>query len=203
MQAALPVLAALVATVLLTPAAWPATEEGWQPAGWNSGVQLDYRPTPSGFRAYRGSVEVCTDLGPLRRFVADAAHLDEWIPYTEEARELPHEEPEQLYYLRTSAPWPFKSRDMVYRLTPLPEDRTDTISIELEGVPDALPERHDAVRMTSAEGGWTLVSGNGRIEVTLSLAVNPGRAPAFFADRRLAATVGGTLANLARQFPCE
>jgi hypothetical protein len=180
-----------------------ATEDNWSPAGKTRGVTLDSRPTPAGYRAYRGSVRVCTDLRGLQRFVADASRLHEWIPYTEEARALPGQRRWERYYLRTSAPWPFKSRDMVYRLVPEPAGEVGTIHIRLEGLPDALPEREDAVRMTSADGRWTLTPRDGHIRVALSLAVNPGPVPTFFANRRMAATVAGTLTNLAEQFPCK
>jgi hypothetical protein len=180
-----------------------ATEDNWSPAGKTRGVILDSRPTPAGYRAYRGSVSVCTDLRGLQRFVADASRLHEWIPYTEEARSLPGQRGWERYYLRTSAPWPFKSRDMVYRLVPEPVGEAGTIHIRLEGLPDALPKREDTVRMTSADGRWTLTPRDGHIRVALSLSVNPRSVPAFFANRRAAATVAGTLANLAEQFPCN
>jgi hypothetical protein len=194
-----PVVAAV--TLLLM---WPTAAAGddWHPAGENRGVALESRPTADGYRAYRGAVTVCTDLAGLQRFVADASRLDEWIPFTEAARALPNEDGQQLYYLRTSAPWPFKSRDMVYRLTSESAVDDGTIHIRLEGLPDALPEQQGVVRMKSAEGRWALTPGNGHIHVELRLAANARRAPAFFADRRLAATVAGTLANLAEEFPC-
>jgi len=119
-----------------------------------NGIDLQSQPRETGFTAYRGSVTVCAGLDELQAFVADASRFHEWLPYTEEARNL--ECPEsggELYYLRNSAPWPLRTAD-------------------------------------------------GRTHVRLSLAVKPGRAPAYFVNRRLAATVGGTLANLQEPFPC-
>jgi hypothetical protein len=194
------VLGAAIVVLCASPA---AADDTWSPAGETRGVALQSRPTATSFRAYRGAVAACTDLVSLLRFVADASRLREWIPHTAESHALPEQGGHALYYLRTSAPWPFKSRDMVYRLTPEPADEGGTIRIGLEGVPDALPARRDAVRMTAADGTWTFTPGGGRIHVELELAVDPGFAPAFFADRRLAATVAGTLANLAERFPCE
>lgn len=167
-----------------------------------NGIDLQSQPRESGFTAYRGTVTVCAGLEELQAFVADASRFHEWLPYTEEARDL--EDPEgggQLYYLRNSAPWPLQSRDMIYKLTRQPGEG-DVLRIALEGVPQALPPQAGAVRMESAEGLWTLRTADGRIHVGLSLAVNPGRAPAYFVNRRLAATVGGTLANLQERFPC-
>ena len=192
-----------LAAVILLLVVLPGMADGdWSPAGKQRGVTLEAKRTSSGHRAYRGAVLVCTDLAELQRFVADASRLEEWIPYTEAAWSVPDPAGERLYYMRTSAPWPFRSRDMVYRLSQEPSDGDGPIHIDLEGVPDALPEKEEAVRMRSADGRWTLTRQDGGIEVALRLTVDPGPAPAFFANRRLAATVAGTLSNLAAQFPC-
>lgn len=195
-------LAVLAATAPApAPAAEPAAEPDWRPATEREGIALEWRPTDTVYRAFRGSVSVCTDLDGLQGFVGDATRLTDWVPYTEAARVLPAGEGQQLYYLRTRAPWPFQSRDMVYQLT---RERAagDAMIIALEGRPDALPEQRDAVRMRSAKGRWTLEPRDGRIDVTLELTADP-RAPAFYANHRLAATVAGTLANLAERFPCD
>lgn len=179
-----------------------AADDDWQRDGVWRGVALEYHTADSGYRAYRGTVHVCTTLPGLQAFVADASRLKAWIPFTEEAYALPGSGHAILYYLRTSAPWPFKSRDMVYRLVQRPADGSRTLLIDLQGVPDAVPEQSDAVRLKAADGRWMLTLEGGVIGVTLVLAIDPRPAPAFLANRRLAATVGGMLANLAAQFPC-
>ncbi|HEX7036300.1 MAG TPA: hypothetical protein VF210_11025, partial [Pseudomonadales bacterium] len=165
------------------------------------GVTLEWRLSDVGGRAYRGLVTVCTSLSELRDFVTDPSRLADWVAFTEAAHAVPAPEGERLYYLRTSAPWPFKSRDMVYRLRP--SEAPDGVRLVVEGVPDAVPERDGAVRMRAAEGEWLLDRTDGRIRVTFRLAVDPGRLPAFLLNRRLAATVAGTLGNLADRFPCD
>lgn len=195
-------LAALTGVWASASAPAPA-DAAWSPAGENRGVALEWAPSDIGQRAYRGAVTVCTDLHGLQTFVADASRLHRWIPNTEEAYALPDEGPHPRYYLRTGAPWPFKSRDMVYRLVAQPADDSGSLRITLAGEPQAIPVRSDAVRMDAARGLWILTPGNGRIHVSLELAVDAGRVPGFFANRRLAATVGGILANLATQFPCR
>ncbi len=192
---------ALLAAIALCPGL-PSAAPGWTPERTVDGIDLESQPRDSGYDAYRGTVIVCAGLDELQAFVGDASRFHEWLPYTEEARAL--QDPEgggELYYLRNSAPWPLQSRDMVYRLTREPGGG-DVLRIALEGVPQALPPQAGAVRMEGAEGLWTLRTDNGRIHVALSLAVNPGGAPRFFVNRRLAATVGGTLANLQEHFPC-
>ncbi len=183
-------------------AAGPAAERVWDDDGTVRGVRLEHRPADGGYRTYRGTVRVCTGLSRLRQFVADPSRLQEWIPYTREARALPSTGNVVVYYLRTIAPWPFKDRDMVYRIAPLPPDGSGTLRIGLTGVPGAIPEQRGAVRLAAADGLWTLALEDDAVAVTLRLTIDARPAPAFLANRRLAATVSGMLANLAARFPC-
>ncbi|MFW6092644.1 MAG: SRPBCC family protein [Pseudomonadota bacterium] len=177
-----------------------AAAEAWQPAGTIDGIAMTARPTGTGFDAYRATVEVCTGASTLERFVTDASSFGEWIPYTVEARQIESGDGAVRYYVRTDAPWPARDRDMVYRLDSRRSD--EALVIAVTGVPDYLPPQEGAVRMAGAEGEWRLRPRGDRLEVTFSLAVNPGNAPARFSNRRLAATVAGTLNNLTERFPC-
>jgi hypothetical protein len=204
--AAGPALIALCA-VLLPMASATAGEIAWTDAGEVNGVPMEWRPSLLGHRAYRGTTVVCTSLETLRDFVIDASRLGEWIPFTEAAHAVPAPDGEHRYYLRTSAPWPLKSRDMVYALSAdAPagaRSADDALRLDVRGLPDAVPEHDAVVRMRAAEGGWILAPEHGAITVSFELAVDPGRVPDFFVNRRLAATVGGTLANLTERFPCD
>lgn len=193
----------VLAALLLTPLGAVASE--WTGAGTVRDVALESRPTASGFAEYRGRVSVCTSRQTLARFVTDARHLQSWVPFTETAHALSDDGRGTRYYVRSDAPWPFRSRDMVYRVLPGSDAAAGTgaaLHIDLVGEPDAIPERSDAVRMAGASGRWELEVHDGRIDVGLRMTVDPGSVPRFFANRRIAATVGGMLANLRERFPC-
>lgn len=198
--------AALLAALWATTAG--AAESGWSAARTVRGVALESRPTPSGFAEYRGQVSVCTSQQNLERFVTDASRFPSWVPFTETAHALPDDGRGTRYYVRTDAPWPFRSRDMVYRVMPRGADGEGSadgagrLRIDLAGEPDAIPERGDAVRMAGAGGRWVLEARGERIDVALRMSVDPGSVPRFFANQRIAATVGGMLANLRQRFPC-
>lgn len=192
-----------IAGILLLAGILRADDGDWRRAGSRQGIELSYRQTDSAYRAYRGAVAVCTDLVSLQTFVTDAARLEEWIAYTEEAHGVGDVDGREGYYVKTSAPWPFQSRDMIYQLAVEPAGTSGALRIGILGVPDAAPPQRNAVRMASAEGGWLLTPHRGRIRVTMWLTVDPVGVPAFFANRRLAAAVAGTLANLADRFPCR
>lgn len=183
---------------------WPvvcSAGQSWETDRSVGGIALEAQSQPSGFKAYRGAVTVCVGLDGLQSFVSDASRFEQWLPYTEEARALASPGEAELYYLRNESPWPLRSRDMIYRLTPLSTDEGE-LRIALRGKPDALPRQAGAVRMKSAEGLWVLRADGARTQVEFSLAVDPGPAPTAFINRRMAATVGGALANLRERFPC-
>ena len=64
------------------------------------------------------AASVCATLPQLVAFVEDVAAFEQWIPDTAEARLIERPTPRtQIYYIRTSMPWPVKDRDMIYRLS--------------------------------------------------------------------------------------
>lgn len=176
----------------------------WKAAREVDGVAVESRPAPTGFDEFRGRVRVCTDLDGLQQFVGDPTRFSEWIPFTDRAHALPGEAGSDVerYYLRSTTPWPLRPRDLVYRLEREPAGTDGVLRIRLTGLPDAVPPSEDAVRMDGAEGQWTLRPDTGGIDVALQLAVDPGRVPAMFANRRMGITVGRMLANLRERFTC-
>lgn len=192
----------LIPLVLVAAASVESSE--WFPAKVVDGVQVEARSTPSGFDRHRGEVLVCADTSRLQAFMADVSHWHEWIPDVKEVRLLETEPESVTLYMETAVPWPFKTRDMVYRLT-LAEssDDRERLRISIVGLPDYLPRAKDAYRMLEAAGEWRMTREGDRVRVIYELYVDPGRVPRFLANRRLAASVGKTLANLAALFPCK
>ena len=75
--------------------------------------------------------------------------------------------------------------------------------VDMLGLPAYLPPEPGVVRMDSVEGEWLFVPEGSEVVVQLTIHVEPGaRVPKFLANRRLAQSVGRTLAGLARNFPC-
>ncbi len=91
---------------------------GWTLSTDTDGIAVYTRPMPgSAYAQVRASASVCATLPELVAFVEDVARFDTWIPDTEDARLLARPSPiSQIYYIRTSMPWPVKHRDMVYQV---------------------------------------------------------------------------------------
>lgn len=199
--ARLPALLMALLMVLVPPLLGAEAVDGWTPVREVDGIGVESRPTNSGFNEHRGEALVCSSIGALEDFVADTSRFVDWLPYTKSARLLDSSDQEFVYYVRSTTPWPLNDRDMVYQITRY-DDLDAGIRLRVLGLPDYQPEEHNVTRIREASGQWRLREEGVGISVSYQLYVNPGRVPAFMANRRLALVVGKTLANLAAQFPC-
>jgi hypothetical protein len=177
-------------------------DDDWHPVGTYDGVVVEAAKGRTGFDAHRASVVVCTNLDEISAFIADADNFHKWIAFTQEARLLEEDGERTLYYHRSSAPWPVRDRDMVYELQPH-FDKAGNLHIRMTGLPNFLPVQQGVVRMQMVDGEWLFSADHGEVRVQLTVDADPGHIARFLANRRLAATVGYTLANLAKQFPCS
>lgn len=176
------------------------TAAPWHQVREVDGVLVEARPTVTGFDAHRARIHVCTDMSSLAEFVVDPSRFVDWIAFTRSARLLEKSEDSAVYYVRSTTPWPLKDADMVYRIARNPT--SDGLNLSLTGLPDYLPSEKDATRIHSANGMWRIVPDDRGLGVSYELYVNPGSVLQSFANQRLAAAVGKTLANLAAHYPC-
>ncbi|HTK96878.1 MAG TPA: START domain-containing protein [Pseudomonadales bacterium] len=185
-------------------AATPATETAeWTELEKANGTVVYTRPFPgSAFPEVRASGDVCATLPQLVAFVEDVAAFEQWIPDTAEARLLERPTPRtQIYYIRTSMPWPVKDRDMIYRLSETAESMTTKISVRIEGLPDYRPVDSRAVRMSGVSGRWSFVQSGGRTRIDLDMHIEPGGGvPNWLARQRIVGTPTKMLTNLKRHF---
>ena len=191
----------LMLAALIIGAAGQAAAGGWMPGRQVEGVAMEYRTTTSGFHEHRGETLLCADLHALEAFVADTSRFPEWVPYTRSARLLDSSDQAFVYYVRSTTPWPMQDRDMVYEITRY-DEADGSVRLDVVGLPDFYPEEQNVTRIREAAGEWRLLEEAEVISVRYQLYVDPGRVPAFAANRRLASVVGKTLANLAAHFPC-
>ncbi len=185
--------------------ATPAAEDSrWKPLGESDGVAVYVRPfANSALPEVRATATVCATLPQLVAWVEDTERFDRWIPDTEQARLLARPSPrEQIYYIRTSMPWPIKHRDMIYRLTEVPVVSSPSeVRVAMEGLPDYLPAYPGVIRMSSVSGEWRLRGEGRRTHIRLDLHIEPGGSlPAWLVKRRMVTTPSKMLKNLEREF---
>jgi hypothetical protein len=181
----------------------PLDSAEWKPSGDADGIAVFTRAMPrSDYAQVRAGVTVCATLPELVAFVEDVSRFDTWIPDTQEARLL--ERPSrrtQIYYIRTTMPWPVQHRDMVYRVTESGDPAEGAVSVLLEGLPDFLPEYRGIVRMRSVSGRWEFHEHGGMTRIDLELHIEPGGTlPVWLARQRVVGTPRAMLHNLERAF---
>lgn len=193
----------LLITLLALSAAGSGGSDVWRPVYKASAAKVEAARTESGFDRHRGEVSVCGSMAAVTGFAADVERYPEWVSHTEEARLIMRSPQRTVFYLRNSAPWPMKPRDMVYELVPEVIDER-TVTVAMNGLPDEIPVEAGVVRMKSAQGEWLFqAEAGGELRVGLSLYIEPGRAPRLFANRRFAHMIGDTLSALAKRYPCS
>ena len=175
----------------------------WRTVYTVQAVTVEAADTDTGFDRHRGTVALCGSLEDVVGFAGAVEGYPDWVAHTLESRRIEQSPERTVFYLRNSAPWPMRPRDMVYEL--IPEFIDDhRVRVLMNGIPDALPPEAGVVRMELAEGSWLFRADDaGELEVQLSLYILPGRAPKGFANRRFAHMIGDTLAALAERFPCS
>jgi hypothetical protein len=178
-------------------------DDKWRAVYRASHASVEAAKTASGFDRHRGEVFVCGTIQEVTDFAADVERYSDWVSHTEQARLISRTPERTVFYLRNSAPWPMKDRDMVYELVPdIIDERT--VVVAMNGLPQEIPAEPGVVRMKLAQGEWRFQSlATGELSVRLSLYIEPGRAPKLFANRRFAHMIGDTLSALAERYPCS
>jgi hypothetical protein len=196
---------ASVALLLATGLGVAAAEEGaWRTIRHDDALEVSTRPVAgSQFDEVRVVGNVCASLEALTGYVQDVQHFPDWIPDTAQAEQLAQPNArERIYYVRTDMPWPVKDRDMIYRVVVTPGAVANAAAIEMQGLPDYLPKKEDAIRMTSLHGAWQIEQrAAGLTHVALEMRVEPGGSvPTWLARRRIVALPTGMVENLQREF---
>jgi len=197
------VLCSIVSPALAS-AAPPADNVGWTELDQAHGIAVFTRPYEgSSYPEVRASGTVCATLPQLVAFVEDVSAFEQWIPDTAEARLIERPTPRtQIYYIRTSLPWPVKDRDMIYRLSEVAgASSTTPISVAIEGLPDYLPVDAHATRMKGVSGRWTFDQSGDQTRIDLDMHIEPGGGvPAWLARQRIVGAPTRMLTNLKEHF---
>jgi hypothetical protein len=145
---------------------------------------------------------LCTSSEAFQTLLNDVDGYKRWIPSVLEARALSKSTNSQIYYVKYSTPWPFKPRDMIYRMSAPSSDEVPLVTVTVEGLPEYIEPVQAVVRLKAARGSWHFSDTPEGLLVVYTMYVDAGNAPAAIANRRLKSTVSATFANLRNAFPC-
>jgi len=170
-------------TVLLATAS--AQAEDWKVAKEKDGIKVSLSEVPdSKYKAYQGVTVMKTTMAKLRALQEDVAGACAWIHECKSQKLLKHEGDKSWTYTQFNTPWPVTSRDSVLEVTTV-EGADGSLTRNLKGVPEYLPEEKGFVRVTEVDGFWKFVpKGADQIEVTYQVHTEPGGdVPSWLANK--------------------
>ena len=140
----------------------------------------------SDFKAFKATMTVGASTDEILKILKETVRYTKWYGYTKTATLLKQEKNVQYNYVETIFPWPFKNRDMVYKMTTL-KLNNNSIKISLEGIPDYIQEKKGIIRMKKAEGYILLQPSGNTTEIIYIFHSEPGdNIPAWLANSSIA-----------------
>jgi hypothetical protein len=150
----------------------------------------------SSFKSFKAIMTVDASIDELLKILKNTASYTKWYGYTKTATLLKREKNIQYNYVETIFPWPFRNRDMVYKMT-TDEFNKNSIKISLQGIPNYVQEKKGIVRMKKAEGYISLQHSGNKTEVIYVLHSEPGdNIPTWMANNSIAKLPFKTLSGL-------
>lgn len=150
----------------------------------------------SNFKAFKAIMTVTATTDEILKTLKNANDYSEWYGYTKASILLKQEQSVQYNYIETKFPWPYRNRDMVYKMS-IDTLMSGEIKISLEGIPNYIPEKKGKVRMKKAEGYILLNSSGYNTEIIYVFHSEPGNnIPFWLANNSIANLPFKTLSGL-------
>lgn len=150
----------------------------------------------SDFKSFKAIAFVEASTIEIIKILRDADSYTKWYGFTKTSKLLEQHGDEQYNYVETIFPWPFKNRDMVYKMS-ISTSNPDSTTIHLLGIPDYIPEKNGLVRMQKAEGYMSLKQIANMTEITYQFHSEPGdNVPVWLANNSISELPFRTLSGL-------
>ena len=195
----------MIEAVLLASALTLNHDLDWRPLRDADGVR-SFRVDVDGSShdAYRADGRVCADQMALFSLFQNVDGFVTWLPRTESAERIEGgDEFSPLIHVVSDAPWPMRSRDMVYRITLQTDLEGSSATVDIEGLPEHIPPRKGRVRLRSASGHWDINLADTHADLSFMLHIDVGRIPSALAARSLHHAVRNAIRNLQKLHPCD
>ena len=169
-------------TVLVT---GMAQAEDWKVAKQEDGIKVSLSEVPgSQYKAYQGVAIIKASVAKLRSLQEDVAGACAWVHECKSQKILKHEGDKTWTYTQFNTPWPVTPRDSVLQITTV-EGADGSLTRNLLGQPDYIPEEKGFVRVAQVEGFWKMVpKGPNETEVTYQVHTEPGGSvPSWLANK--------------------
>jgi len=150
----------------------------------------------SDFKSFKAVMTVDATTNEILKTLKNTSNYTKWYGYTKTATLLKQENNVQYNYIETIFPWPFRNRDMVYKMT-TNKLNSGVIKISLKGISDYIQDKKGIIRMKKAEGYILLQPLNNTTEILYVFHSEPGDSvPAWMANSSIAKLPFKTLSGL-------
>lgn len=150
----------------------------------------------SDFKSFKAVTLVDASGSEVIKLLRNADGYTNWFGFTKTSKVLEQEGNTQYNYVETIFPWPYKNRDMIYKMS-IDTSSPKVIEISLEGIPHYIPEKKKIVRMEKASGYMLLNTTGNKTEVTYVFHSEPGgKIPVRLANNSIAELPYKTLTGL-------
>ncbi|MEO9483802.1 MAG: START domain-containing protein [Ekhidna sp.] len=176
-----------------------AGQNAWEIDKKESGIVV-YTKAKKGsvFKAFKAVTSLKASADEIMEVLKNADDYARWYGYTKTSKLLRHEKDIQYNYVETIFPWPYRNRDMVYKMSIKALD-SGVVKISLNGLPDYIPAKKGVVRMKKAEGYILLQSLGTHTDVIYVFHSEPGdNVPGWLANNSIAELPFKTLLGLKR-----
>jgi len=162
-----------------------AQAEPWVVAKDEEGIKVSLSEVAgSKYKAYRGETVIKASVAKLRAMQEDVAGACTWIHECKAQKLLKHQGDQTWTYTQFNTPWPVTPRDSVLHITTV--DGSDgSITRNLAGAANYVPEEKGFVRVAQVEGFWKMVpQGANQTQVIYQVHTEPGGSvPSWLANK--------------------
>ena len=197
---------ALYSGFLFVLLSFTAQVQAWSLAKDKQGVRVFTQDSSySGFKMFRGEVQLSTSLQQALEFLKDPKKAPLWLHDCTESRLLESiSSNHYTVYQVIKAPWPVQDRDYVLdiRVNRSASGKKAVIQVKALDLMDLVPLKKKRVRVTELTGTWTLSeTSNNLVNIVYQTEANPtGKIPAWLANAFVVDQPFNTLLNLKKHF---
>jgi hypothetical protein len=150
-------------------------QENWKEVKEDDGIKVYTKIEPdSKYKSFKAEMQVACKIENILNVLKHSDSINSWIVNSKGVKLLKTEGQDQFYYIETSLPMPFQSRDMVYHFH-YKDLSSDQVKVTVTGIPDYILPLKGIVRMEKADGFWLLTRiDSNKISVVYQMHVEPG-----------------------------
>jgi hypothetical protein len=151
-------------------------QENWRLKLDNDGIRIYTRTSPeSKIKAVKVECGVEATLSQIAAVLLDIKSQDEWFYHTKSVVLLKVSPTELYYYAEVSFPFPFEKRDFVEHIKLTQNPVTRIIVMEVQNVPDYIPQKQGVVRILHSNCKWIITPVGSKVtSLEFTLFADPG-----------------------------